>query len=160
MMFSQYINYLLNFYVCNDTNIVVNFHFSKQKEKLKAALAKAEIQKQEALAQQLDEQKRILETTVQDARREEQEHAANEMLQLGLQHEYHSAELIGCIFKLQKDVETLKKELSITTDHKQNIITEFTETREEFQKFIDQTRPFHIGESKFVLPDAKSIDKC
>ena len=133
-------------------------YLRKQKEKLQAALAKAEQEKADAVKQLKTEEQSVREQAVEKARLEEREHASAEMLKLGLEHENYSAELYASIYKLQKDLEHVRRELSSTTNHKENIISEFTETREEFQKFIDHTRPFHISESKYVLPNAKSID--
>ncbi len=39
-----------------------------------------------------------------------------------------------------------------------NVVDELIETRAEFQKFINRTRPFCPGESDYLIPDVTSID--
>ena len=55
---------------------------------------------------------------------------------------------------LDKTRESLDAEKTLT----KKLVTELLETREEFQIFINRTKPFCPGESDYLIPPVKSTD--
>ena len=125
---------------------------------MKAALQKAEDEKQGALTKLYIDLEKEKERAIKQTINEQEQLADKAMKKLEVKYEIHAAELNACIFDLQKELNDVKTAFSETSEHKKNIIDEFSETRNEFQRFINQTKPFHISESKYVMPSAKSID--